>query len=266
MRPILAFAAASLALLGTTACGLIVGLEDHWLAGAGGSLAGSRASCATILAANPNAKSGVYALDPDDAGPEPPFDAYCEMDPAQDGGGWTLALKIDGNQATFTYAAQIWLDTVPYQANFPELDQNEAKLETFSKVGFTAVRIGMIDGGLTRWIVAPISASSLAALLNDGTFKPTSLGPDAWRGLVASPSLQPSCNAEGFDVMASPGHSLRIGIMTNEQTDCGSVDSFIGFGGTIEFVTDLASGNHAGCCGNDQGDRHTTTFGYVMVR
>jgi hypothetical protein len=189
------------------------------------------------------------------------------MDPAEDGGGWTLALKIDGDQPTFAYDSPLWQDTTTYQEDLPDFDQNEAKLDTFSKIGFEAVRLGMTDAGQTRWIVLPIAGESLAAILQGGSYTPTSVGRDAWKGLLASPSLQPECNMEGFNAVPSNGRSVRIGIMANEQPDCTSVDSFIGLGGTIVSAqVSFPSGNWSGCCGGDQGDRDTRTFGYVMVR
>ncbi|WP_046003505.1 fibrinogen-like YCDxxxxGGGW domain-containing protein [Pseudoalteromonas rubra] len=45
-------------------------------------------SCAQILSENPDAQSGVYAIDPDGSGQHAGFDAYCDMD--TDEGGWTL--------------------------------------------------------------------------------------------------------------------------------------------------------------------------------
>src|SRR5690606_34494718 len=44
--------------------------------------------CSQILAELPDAPDGVYAIDPDDEGPNPAFDAYCDM--TNDDGGWTL--------------------------------------------------------------------------------------------------------------------------------------------------------------------------------
>jgi hypothetical protein len=235
--------------------------------GAGGASA-TGTSCAAILQGDPDAMSGVYPLDPDGDGPEPPFSAYCEMDAGQDGGGWTLALKVDGNKQTFAYDAPMWLNTTPFQEGFPDLDDNEAKLDTFSKVSFSEVRLGMIDTGQARWIVLPIAGASLAAMLNGGNHTPTSLGRDVWKGLVGSPSLQLYCDMEGFNVVPSlDGRSVRIGIMSNDQTDCGSVDSFIGFGGKkVSESVSVACGNWVGCCSGEDGYRDTHTFGYVMVR
>lgn len=48
-------------------------------------------SCKAIKFANPSAPSGIYTIDPDDAGPIAPVLVNCEM--VVDGGGWTLGVK-----------------------------------------------------------------------------------------------------------------------------------------------------------------------------
>ncbi|MFP6687069.1 MAG: fibrinogen-like YCDxxxxGGGW domain-containing protein, partial [Polyangiaceae bacterium] len=44
-------------------------------------------TCRQVLQNNPNAASGNYLIDPDGAGGNPPYSAYCDM--VKDGGGWT---------------------------------------------------------------------------------------------------------------------------------------------------------------------------------
>ncbi|MEZ4442391.1 MAG: fibrinogen-like YCDxxxxGGGW domain-containing protein [Polyangiaceae bacterium] len=52
-------------------------------------------SCRAILDADPGATSGLYQVDPDGEGGEPPFEVACNM--SEDGGGW-FELAIDDSQ------------------------------------------------------------------------------------------------------------------------------------------------------------------------
>jgi hypothetical protein len=47
------------------------------------------ASCAAILAGDSTATNGVYTIDSDQSGPNPPVDTYCDMTNPIHGGGWT---------------------------------------------------------------------------------------------------------------------------------------------------------------------------------
>ena len=119
-----------------------------------------------------------------------------------------------------------------------------------------------------RFIVINRHANSLFSLIADGKYHATSLGRNTWKSLVGSrASLQRNCNKEGFNVVGdSPRQSkARIGITANEQNDCGSCDSRIGFG---------TGGLHddANTCGNEathspgNGNKHIKAMGYILVQ
>ena len=55
--------------------------------------------------------------------------------------------------------------------------------------------------------------------------------------------------------------SVRLGLLANQENDCGSPDSFIGLGGPNN-----AAGNYAWCCSPDNGYKNTKTMGYILVR
>jgi hypothetical protein len=233
--------------------------------GGGGAAPALQPSCRDLLGAEPGTPSGVHTLDADGPGGAEPFEAYCEM--SADGGGWTLVLKIDGAQGTFGYTSALWENASLHQPESPDLDTTEAKLASFNVVPFTELRLGMVDGA-ARWIVVPHAASSLASLMSGGSFGATTAGRAAWKSLLASASLQPNCNQEGFNNSpAGAGQArVRIGIVGNEQSSCVTPDSWIGFGGDGACGdADVGSGNIA-CYGGDAGDRDTRPFGYVMVR
>ncbi|GMV44470.1 MAG: hypothetical protein AMXMBFR64_61860 [Myxococcales bacterium] len=60
--------------------------------------AANPASCAAQLTADPSSPSGVYTIDPDGTGPKPAMDVLCDM--TTDGGGWTVLVRLNTNDAT----------------------------------------------------------------------------------------------------------------------------------------------------------------------
>lgn len=226
-------------------------------------------SCAELPAGTP---SGPRQL----GSPSNPWTGYC--DTLDDGGGWTLVLKADGTQPTFTYAAPIWTDTSTLHADSADLSHTEAKFAGFSSLPVTAVRIVMFDptDAMTRSIVLNVSASSLRDLFATETYVATMAGRASWEALMASGSLQSNCNREGFNVQSVPagmGSEVRIGILGNDQTDCSSPNSRIGVGGAGATGSacnptnagSITVGNEAGCTA-DHGDRTTSGFAFVFVR
>ncbi|MCY1011413.1 fibrinogen-like YCDxxxxGGGW domain-containing protein [Nannocystis pusilla] len=234
---------------------------------------GIATSCKAIKQATPGAGNGVYPIDPDGAGAQQPFNVFCEM--TIDGGGWTLALKANGTQSTFTYAAALWTNTATHQPQFPDLDHNEAKLQSFNTVPFADVLVGMeypIGNGplvLKTVKLAGLNRPSLQNLMS-GAYVATAVGRNAWKSLIDNSSLQPNCNREGFNSVpwnVAGWPRTRIGIVSNQEANCDSPDSYIGIGGdggqcnvSGYSVGDLAS------CGGDNGDKNLAAFGAVFVR
>lgn len=233
-------------------------------------------SCGALHDAAAGLSSGPFMLDPDGAGPIAPFVTYCEM--YGDGGGWTLALKADGAKKTFVYSSPLWENSEPLNASSIALDTTEAKLPPFWTMPFSAIRLGMLDGGTRRYVRINLVGSSLRALFAGPTIG-TSLGRTEWLKLLADPRLQTYCGAEGINRDFSPVTSYaaraRIGVFGNNETDCDSPDSYIGFG--AGFVTPHACvgaepgvvvGNFMplSCGGSAGNERTTTTFGYIFVR
>lgn len=111
-------------------------------------------------------------------------------------------------------------------------------------------------------------ASSLYSLIADGKYRATSLGRNMWKTLIGSrASLQRNCNKEGFNaVSTSPTHSkARIGYIANQENNCRSCDSRIGFG--TGGLTDDSNtcGNHA-AVEPDNGHRQIRAMGYILVQ
>ena len=122
--------------------------------------------------------------------------------------------------------------------------------------------------GQLSFIVFNKQANSLYSLIADGTYRATSLGRNEWKKLIgAKGSLQKGCNKEGFNTVgtASDNSKARIGYIANEQNDCDSCDSRIGFGTG-------GSPHNSNTCGNaadyspDNGTRNIKAMGYILVQ
>ena len=108
--------------------------------------------------------------------------------------GWTLIIKIDGNQQTFNYNSDLWLNKKTFQPNNLDLDEKETKLASYWTLPFTELRLGMKVDGTTRWITFSYTASSLYSLIADEQYRSTSIGKSKWRSLLPRSSLQRNCN------------------------------------------------------------------------
>ena len=110
-------------------------------------------------------------------------------------------------------------------------------------------------------------ARSLYSLIAEGKYRATSLGRNTWKKLIGTrASLQTNCNMEGFNVLSSINNSkARIGICSNDQNDCLSCDSRIGFG-TGGYPDDSNTCGNEAKHGADNGDQHIKAMGYILVQ
>ena len=118
-------------------------------------------------------------------------------------------------------------------------------------------------GQQINFIVINKQAESLYSLIADGQYRGSSLGRATWKTLIGSQaSLQPSCNKEGFNVASSADWAAktRIGIVANNENDCGSCDSRIGFGTAGHY-------HDSNTCGNVNSDsKNIRGMGYILVK
>lgn len=119
-------------------------------------------------------------------------------------------------------------------------------------------------GQAMNFIVIEKQAESLHSLIADGLFRLTSLGRNTWKSLIGfQGSLQLKCNKEGFNVY-KPNCKARIGIIANNENNCLSPDSRIGFGTG-------GSHGHSNTCGNaakyyaDNGNINLMSMCYILV-
>ena len=126
----------------------------------------------------------------------------------------------------------------------------------------------MVVDDKMKFVVVDKKASSLYSLIADGQYRATSLGRNTWKSLIgAQASLQLKCNKEGFNALSGdiPHSKARIGILGNQEDNCDTCDSRIGFG---------TGGAHddSNTCGNqatyepDNGNKHIKVMGYILVQ
>ncbi|CAH3160812.1 unnamed protein product, partial [Pocillopora meandrina] len=185
-------------------------------------------------------------------------------------GEWTPVMKIDGAKTTFHYDASFWSDYEEY--NLPGgktgFDKQETKLPTYWNTSFSKICLGMKIGQHIQFIVINKQAHSLYSLIADEHYRSTSLGRGTWKKLIGSQaSLQHNCNKEGFNVACNQEENsrARIGIVSNNENDCHSCDSRIGFGTRGKHDNSNTCGNEA-MYSTDNGDKHIKAMGYILVQ
>ncbi|XP_065055027.1 uncharacterized protein LOC135683633 isoform X2 [Rhopilema esculentum] len=216
-------------------------------------------SCREAFLEGKNTESGVYTLE---SGRH-----FCNMSdiPNCGGGGWTLAMKIDGTKGTFSTGSVYWSNGEVYntELGIKSFYENEAKFPAFSNVAFDEICIGMKASSVVNWLRLPVKSSSLLAIFNPGTYIQTNLGRSAWKNLLLSSSLQRNCNREGINVKNDAGVIMaRIGLIANNEDECASPDSFFGLG--IPIIV----------CGNealdspyvDNGKVRISAMGFVLIK
>ena len=126
--------------------------------------------------------------------------------------------------------------------------------------------------GVTKWIVIDRKASSLFNVIADGDFEETYVGKNKWLSLMDGSVLQQHCNREGFNINTQ-GYNpsllkVRIGIIANNQDDCWTCNSCIGFGTLIRGCDDETRKTTCGNIGicDYLGNRNTAAFGYIFVQ
>ncbi|XP_022790311.1 uncharacterized skeletal organic matrix protein 5-like [Stylophora pistillata] len=148
-------------------------------------------------------------------------------------------------------------------------DLHETKLPTYWNTPFSKICLGMRNDDQLNFIVIKTGADSLYALIADGHYRPTSIGRDKWKSLIGpTASLQQNCNMEGFNAVVNKGGSkARVGIINNNENDCNSCNSRIGFGTGGHDDDSNTSGNEAmNHESSDNGGKHIKTMGYILVQ
>ena len=123
-------------------------------------------------------------------------------------------------------------------------------------------------GQQINFIVINEQADSLYSLIADGRYRATLLGRNTWKTLIGSEaSMQRNCNMEGFNAAGSSAinSKARIGLVSNQESNCNSCDSRIGFGTGGAHDNSNTCGNEA-TLSPDNGNKHIKAMGYILVQ
>ena len=140
-------------------------------------------------------------------------------------------------------------------------------MPTYWNLPFSQICLVMKMGQQNRSIVMNKHAYSLYSLIADNRYRNTFLGRDMWKTLIGpEASLQSSCNKEGFNVVSDNPKlaKARIGIISNQENECKSCDSRIGFGTGGLYDDSNSCGNEA--THSREGNKHIKTMGYILVK
>jgi hypothetical protein len=213
----------------------------------------------------PESLNGIYWLDADGAGPLAPFQAWCDLQ--GDGGGWTLVIEVDGSSEGAGWAAPLWTEATASSAANLWPSQENARHAGYASLAVQQVRVGMVVGGVTRTLVIDAAGPNLWSMLNG---KPIVTKADLlqWEALLPKGSLQAHCHAQGLAVNSANGAKVRIGILGNNEQDCGSVDSWLGLGATAVVCgqKSVPTAGNVACWNPDHGYANTAAVAWVMVR
>ena len=146
----------------------------------------------------------------------------------------------------------------------------ETKLPSYWNTNFSKICLGMRIGQRINFVSIGKQANSLHSLIANGTYHATSLGRNKWKSPIGSDaSIQTGCNKEGFNVVASSSSSAkaRIGILGNDQGDCVTCDSRIGFGtGGATDDSNSCGDNTPNGYTSDNGAKNIKAMGYILVQ
>ena len=129
--------------------------------------------------------------------------------------------------------------------------------------------LGMKIGHQIKFIVINKQANSLHSLIADGKYRATSLSRNTWKKLIGSQaSLQTNCNKQGFNIVSGDKRftKARIGFVGNNENDCKTSDSRIGFGTGGASDDSNTCGNEARATGVDNGNKNIKAMGYILIQ
>ena len=177
-------------------------------------------SCLEILNQDSASVDDVYWIDPDGNGA---YEVYCDM--TTDGGGWTLLLKTAGD-TDLDFDDPLWTDFNLLNEASLDLTATNAKMESFLSLPINEL-LGCFPTEGGHCIYAdPFTNQSAVDIFSSGAQQFGS----GFNGQEYSGwSWQPNCQYFGINTPYNYRRA-RFGLTSNQENDCNSNDTAIGFG------------------------------------
>ena len=207
-----------------------------------------RPSCAQIQSLGESLGDTVHVIDPGERGGDDRFLAFCDMTTA--GGGWTLALRLDGRDRNAAFDDKTWTNSETENADQPGRgDVEDAKLASYLLLPADELLVGLAPfigsppvlgarryvrlGGLPAGRPLHESINSGGATTVDSVPPFASVGTrpsERWLSAVPGRTLGLECQQEALSQKGGVV-GVRIGIVGGTTPGaCDQVDSFVGVG------------------------------------
>ena len=246
--------------------------ENGWRPPGPGEVASSAAASAKEIYDSGNRTNGVYWLNHGSGA----YQTYCWID-ANSGGGYHLVGKIGSNNPSeWRWSGSYWnTSSEQNAANLQNIGDNtgvnrgyyEYTLQTGFRMALHSSAPSVISNYLTE------SKSGQVARYYFNNNGSSQNGRNDFKNWISGAgsgfdngfnsnydSCQPNCNATGFS-NSTASSNTRWGTTGNNENDCNSNDSCIGFGGTANGCN-MASGGEASHCASYA----RFAIGYIFVQ